>query len=149
MTPVRSALVLSSHAQASQENRDRAGIGISIQAYGLRRKILEVDDWVRGRTQLVREVHPELSFIAMGGGVSLSYSKHSWGGLTERRARLAGAGIQLPDSFRSDVDKVGADDILDAAAAAWSAHRIAGGQAVSRPANPELFSDEWPAAIWT
>jgi predicted RNase H-like nuclease len=40
------------------------------------------------------------------------------------------------------------DDVLDAAAAAWTARRIAEGTARSLPSPAEVFSDEWPAAIW-
>jgi predicted RNase H-like nuclease len=37
--------------------------------------------------------------------------------------------------------------VLDAAAAAWSARRVAAGTAVLLPDPPEVFSDGWPAAI--
>jgi predicted RNase H-like nuclease len=43
MTPVRSALEAASHAEAVAINRKLAGEGISIQAYGLWTKLLEVD----------------------------------------------------------------------------------------------------------
>lgn len=41
------------------------------------------------------------------------------------------------------------DDVLDAAAAAWSARRVLSGTAVCRPQEPEVFSDGLPCAIWT
>ncbi|MGH3778212.1 MAG: DUF429 domain-containing protein [Pseudonocardiaceae bacterium] len=42
-------------------------------------------------------------------------------------------GIHLPDQL-GDASNAGADDVLDAAAAAWSAHRIATGHADRLPA---------------
>ncbi len=42
----------------------------------------------------------------------------------------------------------GEDDLLDACAAAWTAVRRARGEAESLPAEPEVFSDGIPAAIW-
>jgi len=40
------------------------------------------------------------------------------------------------------------DDVLDAAAAAWTARRYANGQAQSMPGTPEVFSDGIECAIW-
>jgi predicted RNase H-like nuclease len=44
---------------------------------------------------------------------------------------------------------VPADDILDAAAVAWSATRIARGQADSFPRPPQPDDTGQPIAIWT
>ena len=57
-----------------------------------------------------------------------------------------GVGIRIPDAL-GEVGTVAADDILDAAVAAWSAGRIAAGEAVSLPSPPEL-DDGRPIAIW-
>ena len=46
LTPVRAALHAPTHAEAVEVNRAATGKGVSIQAYGLRAKILEVDAWV-------------------------------------------------------------------------------------------------------
>jgi hypothetical protein len=48
-------------------------------------------------------------------------SKHSAAGLAVRRALLASAGIMLPSAPAGAAE----DDLLDAAAVAWSARRIA------------------------
>jgi predicted RNase H-like nuclease len=45
--------------------------------------------------------------------------------------------------------KAGVDDVLDAAIAAWTARRVASGQARAVPDPPERFSDGLPCAIWT
>jgi predicted RNase H-like nuclease len=77
------------------------------------------------------EVHPEVSFRELRGE-PLEWSKRSWNGLIERRRLLTGAGIRLPDMLeRAGVAP--ADDILDAAVAAWSAHRYARDEAVPLP----------------
>ena len=46
------------------------------------------------------------------------------------------------------LDGVVSDDVVDAAAAAWSARRIARGAARSMPDPPERSSDGRPVAVW-
>ena len=146
-TPVRSALAEATHAEAVEVNRALANKGFSIQAWGLREKLLEVDDWVRrGPGVQVAEIHPEVSFAAMNSG-PLAHGKRSWAGMNVRRRLLAGHGIELPDDPGA-VGHVGVDDVLDAAAVAWTAHRIATGRARSLPEEPQVFSDGIAAAIW-
>lgn len=117
----------------------------SAQAWALRAKILEADDWLRAdpRTTVV-EVHPELAFARMSGGV-LRESKRTPEGLAARRSALAGIGLAAPGWFRGS--PFGEDDLLDACAAAWSALRHATGRSESFPPVPEVFSDGIPAAI--
>jgi len=67
MTPVRAALEAPDHRTASAINREHAGEGVSIQAYGLRTKLLQVDAWVRAGDRRVVEVHPEVTFAQLGG----------------------------------------------------------------------------------
>ncbi len=148
-TPVRTAIECDEYAAAAAENRRRAGKGLSRQAYGLRAKLLQVDHWVRRQNGLrVVEVHPEVSFVAMADG-PLSASKATWAGVGERRALLAASGITLADQLGGAGAKAGVDDVLDAAAAAWTAQRVAHGTARCVPDPPEVFSDGIPAAIWT
>ena len=47
MTPVREALMAADHAAASAINREITGQGISIQAFGLKPKLFQVERWVR------------------------------------------------------------------------------------------------------
>ncbi len=77
------------------------------------------------------QVHPELAFGAMAG-TPLVHSKHTAAGRELRRQLLELAGIVLPRVPRAPVT-----DTLDAAAVAWSAWRIATGQAVVVPARPQ------------
>lgn len=145
-TPIREALQAPTLTQAIAVSRERAGVGISAQAYALRARIFEVDAWLDGASADVREVHPEASFSAMVGRPMAS-PKKSWNGMQERVAALARAGIRLPADLGHAGAVAGADDVLDAAAAAWSARRVAAGQAVCFPDPPEDV-DGRSVAIW-
>jgi len=114
------------HAAAVSEARRLVGQGISQQAWRLGPRILEAASLEPGR---VVEVHPELSFAHMVG-VSLP-SKHTWRGTAERLEALRRQGIELPAD--APVGTTPAADLLDAAAVAWSAQRIARGQACCYP----------------
>jgi predicted RNase H-like nuclease len=149
MTPVRGALAFGTHAEASAENRRLAGRGISRQAFNLAEKVLQVDRWRPQAPCPVLEVHPELSFAALAGGTPLPDSKSTWAGAVARRRLLAGAGIELPDDLGPPGGQAGMDDVLDAAAVAWTARRFARGAARRLPPEPEVFSDGVDCAIWT
>jgi predicted RNase H-like nuclease len=120
------------------------GLGVSAQSHALGERILHVTQLARSDTRL-REVHPEVSFRAMNNGRALQYRKKSAGGAFERTELLRRHGIEL--------DTLGAaayaplDDVLDAAAAAWSAQTIASGSARSLPDPPDIV-DGYPVAIW-
>ena len=148
LTPVRAALAAGTHDAAVARNRELIGEGVSIQAYGLRERIFEVDQWVRGQPRRVVEVHPELSFATMAGE-PLADSKMTWAGVELRRQLLADWGIWLGPGIGRPGAQARVDDVLDAAAAAWSAQRVAMGTAVRRPDPPEVFSDGWLSAIYT
>jgi predicted RNase H-like nuclease len=53
----------------------------------------------------------------------------------------------FPIGFGPRMADTGVDDVLDAAAAAWSACRILNGQAKSLPDPPEVV-DGYPVAVW-
>jgi len=147
LLPVRAAVEAPGFAEASVLHRSLTGAGLSLQAYGLRVKLLEVDSWVRSRPgPRVVEVHPEVAFATLRGR-PLTLNKRAWGGMTLRRRLLADAGIELPDDL-GEVGRVGIDDVLDAAAVAWTAHRVATGRAQCLPDPPERFSDGLDAAVW-
>lgn len=147
MTPVRPALQAPDHQTAVTVNRDLAGEGISVQAFGLRVKLFEVEAYARATAHKVVEVHPEVSFAYMQGW-PLSSRKVTWAGSEARRRLLAENEIALSGDLGMAGLNAGVDDILDAGAAAWTACRYAAGQAVSLPDPPETFSDGWPTAIW-
>ncbi len=135
--PPRPALEAPSYAEANRTCRALTGQGLSVQAYGLRRKIAEAEACRRAAAGVrLYEVHPELAFAALAGS-PLADSKHTAAGLAIRRQLLAAAGIVLPPR----VAGVPENDLLDAAAVAWSARRIAAGQAVVLT-NPDQRADD-------
>jgi predicted RNase H-like nuclease len=146
LTPARSVLAAPSYADACAVARALDGRAISRQAWALRTKILEVGAWLPAAPCPVYEVHPEVSFSLLAGAPVLA-SKRTTAGLEARRQALEGAGILVPTHL-SDARGVAADDVLDAAVVAWSARRIAAGQARSFPDPPELSADGEVAAIW-
>jgi predicted RNase H-like nuclease len=81
----------------------------------------------------------------MSDGTALTYRKKSAGGMFERLELLLLHGIDI--SEYGPVAVVPIDDVLDAAAAAWTAARIARGVAVSLPDPPEA-QDGLEVAIW-
>jgi predicted RNase H-like nuclease len=122
--------------------RTLTGAGLSKQAYNLRPRVLEAN----ALTNLY-EVHPEVSFRELSGA-ELLYPKLTWAGHTVRRSLLHSAGIDLPDDL-GPAGLAGPDDVLDAAAVAWTAHRIATGQARTFPSPPTQHTATGvPVAIW-
>lgn len=143
-TPVREAVYAASFGRANTLSRERIGAGVSQQAWALRARIAEVDAWLRQDLPfVVVEVHPEASFTQMAGD-ALTTSKRSAEGAAQRRQALSRSGVPAPSALPVGV---GVDDLLDACAAAWSAHRVKTGASRSFPETPETFSDGLPAAI--
>jgi predicted RNase H-like nuclease len=144
--PPRPVWAQASYQAANQHCRELTGQGFSIQAWGLRTKLLEANEYLQTRGQPMYEVHPELAFGAMAGA-PLPHSKHTAPGRALRRELLTQAGIILPAAtFRAAsapaprAPVLPETDALDAAAAAWSAWRIATGEAVVLPDHPQFDS---------
>jgi len=133
--PPEAVLAASTYDEANRRARALGVPGISRQLWALRSKIREVADVVAalgdvGRPR-IHEVFPEASFCAMAGA-PLSASKRTWAGHEQRRALLAEQGIHV-EAGTVTLPGPAPDDVLDAAACAWSATRIARGEAVSLP----------------
>ena len=131
--PPRAVWAEPSYQAANLRCRELTGKGFSAQAWGLRAKLLEAAEYREECGHPLYEVHPELAFGAMAGA-PLAASKHTAAGRDTRRALLARAGLEIPAQVPAAI----LGDILDAAAVAWSARRIATGQAVIIPAEPQL-----------
>jgi predicted RNase H-like nuclease/AcrR family transcriptional regulator len=143
-TLTRAAYLAPDRAAADAVNRGLSGQGVGAQAFALRAKILEVDAWLRTRPSVdVVEVHPEVSFTTMAGAPLPG--KRTPEGQQARLDALAAVGIARPSVLTGS--GYAPDDVLDACAVAWSAHRRATGDARSLPDPPEVFSDGIPAAI--
>jgi predicted RNase H-like nuclease len=138
------SVVFSTPPKARLEVPFGPGQGLSAQSHALGQRIIHVTGLARSDGRF-REVHPEVSFRAMNGGPSLGQRKKSAVGALERVELLRREGIELRDL--SEAAGVPLDDVLDAAAAAWSAQRIATGAAQSLPDPPEEI-DGYPVAIW-
>lgn len=147
LTPVHAAIEAPTHAEASAISRELTGRGVSIQAYRLGPKLQEAEAWRHSVGAPVREVHPEVTFAVLLGHPARA-SKKTWAGMVERRDALAAVGIDLDDLGEAGA-RAGVDDVLDAAALAWSAHRLAAGQGISFPDPPEADpATGEPMAIW-
>jgi predicted RNase H-like nuclease len=125
-TPIRRVLEAETYADARGVATELTGKSISAQSYGLRRRILEIDEYAHDDERVI-EVHPEVSFHELARRPLLSKKRSD--GLAERRALLEQAGIEVPAA----VPRIAEPDLLDATVAAWSARRYALGHALPLP----------------
>jgi predicted RNase H-like nuclease len=145
-TPARAAVAEATHPEASAANRAALGVGLSIQAFHLVPKILDVDGYVgSGPPVTVLEAHPEVCFAEIDPDC-VRPSKLTSQGAAERTAALRSVGLEPPAYVRGQ--GYSADDLLDACVVARTAARYAAGEAFSLPDPPERFSDSIAAAIW-
>jgi predicted RNase H-like nuclease/predicted enzyme related to lactoylglutathione lyase len=125
-TPLRRILEAETYEQARLVATELTGKSISAQAYALRRRILELDEYAIDDARVI-EVHPEVSFRELAHGPLVS--KHRTDGLVQRRVLLQQSGIDVPAS----APRVAEPDLLDATVVAWSAARYARGEALPLP----------------
>jgi predicted RNase H-like nuclease len=119
--PPRPALAL----DAFDDSR-RPALRLTQQSFALLPQIREVDELVTPAHQdpdapgpLVMEVHPELVFADLNGGLPMPESKHAAEGLVRRRMLLEDAlGRPLPVMIPRGAAQ---DDVLDALACLWIA----------------------------
>jgi predicted RNase H-like nuclease len=123
------------------------GFGVSQQSFALAPKLREVDEWVEHVPLPVYEVHPEISFAVLLGAPA-SAPKKSWAGMSERRQVLERAGLTLENIHGDVAVRAAVDDMLDATVAAWTARRIAHGQALKIPDPAPTGPQGRPVAIW-
>lgn len=127
--PCREALAAKGYSDACNVNSRVTNKKMSQQAWGIAPKIKQLDDAIcRGCQDWVYEVHPEVSFWAMAGKRPMEHRKKSPAGCTERLTLLRPVFDQIDDFLANRPRGVEKDDLLDAAAAAWSALRIARGE---------------------
>lgn len=104
-------------------------------------EILTVEEhW---RDPRIFEVHPELWSAATAGAPLVS---KNWNGAMRRRTLLAAHGIELRDDLAA-AGPVPVDDVLDAAAVAWTAGRIAADVALCLPTGPTPAGRSPPSRI--
>lgn len=154
--PVRGILDATSQPEASRRHREIDGRGFGAQAFGILPKIRQWDELLQRDAearQCVREIHPEVSFAALNGGMG--------NGILDAKRTFAGAGVRialLGGVFNRDAvmrllksvpaRDAGTDDVLDALVALWSAERIGNGCAASLPSPVDHDATGLPTAIW-
>ena len=122
--PCRPALGAQTYAEASSINRQKIGRGLSQQAWGIAPKIKQVDDAITSECQRwAFEVHPEVCFWALNQHRPMAHNKKTQEGIAERIALLRRVFPEIETHLANRPARVGADDLLDAAAAAWTALR--------------------------
>jgi predicted RNase H-like nuclease len=122
--PCRAALSATTHAAASKINREKTGRGLSQQAFGIIPKIKQVDDAITSDCQRwALEVHPEVCFWALNHHSPMKHNKKTPEGAAERIAVLRPVFPEIERHLANRPTRVGADDLLDAGAAAWTALR--------------------------
>ena len=120
--------------------------GVSRQVFATFPKVAELDDLVTPILQnWVVEAHAEISLWAMAGGRATAHSKSAPEGFEERRDLLARElGIRMPATkleSRDLVPKAAPDEVLDAAAVLWTAHRVVDGLAERLPSRATSAQD--------
>ena len=154
-TPPMCVLGAHDHAEANRRSRERTGWGLSTQSFNLMPKIREVRDALPagslGLSARPRacEVHPETSFAVLAGA-PMRFSKRTLSGLDERLAVLSGVFAHISDALRTPLPgppRPTPQDLLDAAAAAWTARRIASGEA-NCLGEGEFDATVYPMHIW-
>jgi predicted RNase H-like nuclease len=122
--PCRAALTATTHAAASQINREKTDRGLSQQAFRIIPKIKHVDDALTpDAQQWAFEVHPEVCFWALNQYRPMTHNKKTRDGITERIGALRPVFPEIERHLATRPSRVGADDLLDSAAAAWTALR--------------------------
>jgi predicted RNase H-like nuclease len=143
----RASLSEKTHA-ASGTNLRITGRGLSQQAWGIAEKIKQVDDAITPECQKwVFEVHPEVCFWILAGERSMAHGKKTKAGVEERLDLLRSVFPDIERHLQNRTPGVGKDDLLDAAAAAWTALRICKGKA-QRVCDPERDANGLETTIW-
>ncbi len=150
-TPPLCALNAADHAEANRLSKENTGRGLSIQAFHLLPKVREVravltpEDLSPQAQPQAAEVHPETSFAVLASQ-PMSVSKRQPAGQAERMAALAPEFDNLGPAPPS-LPGATPDDLLDAAAAAWTARRMAAGSAMTLGPE-ETDATGYPMVIW-
>ena len=134
--PVRATLAAKSYDEACDLSFRACGKKLSKQTYAILPKIREADQAMRPEVQQrVVEVHPEVSFCALNGMQPLADSKKSPSGAQQRERLLASV---FEDDLACEAVRAGVwlEDFFDACAAAWTAGRLALGEAKRLPPDP-------------
>ena len=119
--PCRAALSAKNYREANAINLQETGRGLSQQEWGIAPKIKQVDDVITSECQRwAFEVHPEVCFWALNQHRPMAHNKKAQDGIAERIALLRRVFPEIETHLANRPAGVGTDDLLDAAASAWS-----------------------------
>lgn len=94
-----------------------------------------------GREERLVEVHPEVSFTVLraqlGGRGPMEHYGDTWAAMEERLSALNETGLH-PEGLLEAHEDPDPRQALDATVAAWTAERVAGGQARTLPEDPPV-----------
>jgi predicted RNase H-like nuclease len=139
--PCREAIHAANYTEAIRLNKLRSdGVSIPPVTNAIRPRMQEIDKLMSVEIEKrLREVHPEVCFCVMNGGVPLAHKKKTLEGERQRLELLRSSGFPTLDwnelSYRRS--QVKRDDIVDACAAAWTARRILENRAKHFPESEE------------
>jgi predicted RNase H-like nuclease len=142
-----------SRQEADEITRRIDGKGVGAQAWGIYRKVQSVDEALAlhpSARAAIREAHPEVCFWAWNESQPMDFSKKKPDGLRERVVLAeAWLGVGILERARGSHLKkdLADDDVVDAIAALWTAHRIADGTAKTLPASPPMDEKGLPMQI--
>ena len=158
--PALCILYVDDYERAKRISHEATGKRPTKQAHALLRKIRDVrhtvapDSFYRPDRSIdsapawAVEVHPEVSFAKLAGQ-PIPVSKHKPAGITRRLDVLQAVFPNIVESMAAPVagrPRPGRDDRLDAAAAAWTARRLASGDADCLGAGDD--DTGYPMNIW-
>lgn len=119
--PCREALhaLKEGYPAASRANQEVMGKKLSKQSFFIAGKMKTIDDWIQpAYQQQVHEIHPELAFTQLNGGVPLLFKKNQGNGICQRLLILQAHFPNLTaEWFATHQQNLGAsktDDLLDA-----------------------------------
>jgi predicted RNase H-like nuclease len=149
--PCREAVYASGREEAKRINKELTERSLSEQSLAISPKIREVDDLLttsKVARRLVREVHPEICFWGLNGGIGMTYSKKTLEGFVERLGVLRKVYGECEECVKEALVKhrrqdVAKDDILDALAAAVTA-RFGYDALKTLPEAPEKDAEDLP-----
>jgi predicted RNase H-like nuclease len=127
--PSRAAAYAANFGAAISANRQILGGALSLQTWGICKKICDVDGLLtnnRRARKIIRESHPEICFWALAGGRSMAHPKKTNEGIAERLDLVQGINRQCHKVYEEALAKykrkdVARDDILDAIVLALTA----------------------------
>ncbi len=152
--PAHCTLEARDDKEAYDGNR-RSGHKLSPLALRLLPKIREVrnasraDEYLADAQTRLAEVHPEVSFSELAGE-PMTFGKKTPAGEAERLAALEAVFSNVRDAVEAPMQgppRPSLDDLLDAAAAAWTARRIVSGEAICL-GEGEVDETGYPMHIW-